>query len=63
MQLVLLIFCHIHSPELSLGVSVVSTNHNGIYCIVFRHPVGLIGDLLSFLVGWYNLVDAGYTDM
>ena len=24
---------------------------------------GLIGDLLSFLVGWYYLADAGYTDM
>ena len=24
---------------------------------------GLIGDLLSFLVGWYYLVDTGYMDM
>ena len=63
MQLGLLIFCRIHSPELSLGVSVVSTNHNGICCVVFPHPLGLIGDLLSFLVGRYYLADAGYMDM
>ena len=63
MRLGLLIFCRIQSPELSLGVSVVSTNHNGICCVVFPHPVGLIGGLLLFLVGGYYLADAGYMDM
>ena len=62
MQLGLLIFCRIHSPELSLGVSVVSTNHNGICYVVFPHLVELIGDLLSFLVVQYYLADAGYMD-